>query len=104
MTQHDLGLSLHEQGLRLVTIRAKFVELFGLLAMSYPTITKTIRMLSRTAHEGEPLDLEERRSNSDHDARILAVLAADPIAPVREITHETQIPKFTVYYILVQGL
>jgi hypothetical protein len=91
-------------GLWPVPIRAKLVELFGPLAMSYPAITRIIRMLSWTAHEGELLDLGGRRPNSDHDARILAVLTADPIASVREIACETQIPKSTVYNILVQRL
>jgi DNA-binding MarR family transcriptional regulator len=83
---------------------AKLVELFCPLAMNYLAITRIIRMLSWTAHEGELHDLEGRRPNSDHDARILAVLAADPIASVREIARETQIPKSTVYNILVQRL
>jgi hypothetical protein len=45
MTQHDLVLSFHEQALRPITIRAKLVELFVPLAMSYLAITRTIRIL-----------------------------------------------------------
>jgi hypothetical protein len=104
MIQHDFVLSLHEQSLRPITIQAKLVELFGSLVMSYSAITITFRMLICTAHEGEPLDLRGRRPNWDHDARILAVLAADPIASVRKIARKTQIPKSIVYNILVQRL
>jgi hypothetical protein len=53
-------------------------------------------MLSWTAHENEPLDSGGRSPNSDHEARILSVLAADPIASMREIACETQIPKSTI--------
>jgi hypothetical protein len=88
MTQHDLVLSLHEQGLRPVEIWTKFAKLFRLLAAIYSPITRTIRMLSWTAHEVQPLDWGGTPPNPDHDARILAVLAADPITRVCVIARE----------------
>jgi DNA-binding MarR family transcriptional regulator len=69
--------------------------------MSYPAIARTIHMLSWTAHDGETLDFAGRQWNSDHEAIILAVLSADPIASVREIARKTQIPKSTVCNTLV---
>jgi hypothetical protein len=43
MSQKDLVLSLHKEGLMAKAIHERLVELFGLLAMPYSTITRTLR-------------------------------------------------------------
>jgi DNA-binding MarR family transcriptional regulator len=100
MTQHDLVLSPRAR-LAAGNDQGKTCQALRLLGNELSGDHKNYRMLSWIAHEDELLDLAGRRPNSNHDARILAVLAADPIVLMRKIARETQIAKSTVYNILV---
>jgi rRNA processing protein Gar1 len=47
MSQEDLVLSLHEEGLTAKQIHERLVEIFGPLAMPYSIVTRTIKKTSR---------------------------------------------------------
>jgi hypothetical protein len=104
MSQEDLVLSLHEEGLTAKKIHEQLVEIFGPLAMSYSIVTRIIRKTSWTPSEEESQNFGGRPPNLDHDARILSVLEREPNASLREIAHETCIPKSTVFDIVEERL
>jgi transposase len=104
MSEEDLVLSLHEESLTAKQIHERLVEIFGPLAMPYSIVTRTIRKTSWTPSEEQSQNFGGRPPNLDHDARILSVLEREPNASVREIAHETRIPKSTVFDILRKRL
>jgi hypothetical protein len=74
MSQEDLVLSLHEEGLTAKKIHERLVESFDPLAMPYSIVTRTIRKISWTASEDRSENFGGRAPNLDHDAWILSVL------------------------------
>jgi hypothetical protein len=104
MSQEDLVLSLHDEGLTAKQIYERLVESFGPLAMPYSIVTRTIRKTSWTPSEERSQDFGVRPPNVDHDAQILSVLERDPNPSLWEIAHETRIPKSTVSDILRERL
>jgi transposase len=97
MSKEDLVLSLHEEGLTAKQIHERLVEVFGPLAMLYSIVTRTIRKASWTPSEERSQNFGGRPPNLDPDARILSVLEREPNASLREIAHETRIPKSIVF-------
>jgi transposase len=104
MSQEDLVLSLHEEGLTEQQIHERLVEIFGPLAMPYSIVARIIRKTSCTPSEEPSQNFGDRRPNLDHDARILSMLEREPNASLREIAHETRISKSTVFDILRERL
>jgi hypothetical protein len=51
MSQKDLVISLHEEGLTAKEIHEQLVEIFGPLAMSYSTVTGTVKETCWTPSE-----------------------------------------------------
>jgi hypothetical protein len=100
MTQKDLVVSFHEEGLSAKEIHERLVEIFGGLAMAYSTITRILRETCWTPSEERSQKFGGRAPNFDHDRRILSVLAVIANASLREKAHETRIPKTTVFNIL----
>jgi transposase len=100
MSQKDLILSLREKGLTAKQIYKRLVEIFGLLAIAYSTVTKIQRKTCSASSDEQPRNFGGRPPNLDHDARILSVLQSNLNASVREIAYETPIPKSTVFNIL----
>jgi hypothetical protein len=100
MTQKDLVVSFYEKRLSANEIHERLVEIFGGLAMPYSTVARILRETCWTPSEERSQNFRGRPPNFDHDRRILSVLAANPNASLREIAHETPIPKTTVFNIL----
>jgi hypothetical protein len=100
MSQKDLVLSLHKEGLTAKAIYERLVEIFGPLAMPYSIVTRTFRENCWTPFEDGFQNFGGRTPNLDHDARILCVLERNPNASVREIADEARIPKSTVFDVL----
>jgi hypothetical protein len=100
MTQKDLVLSLHKEGLMAKTIHERLVEIFGPLAMPYSAVTGTFRETCWTPFEQGSKNFRGRPANLEHDARILCVLERNPNASVREIADEARIPKSIVFDVL----
>jgi hypothetical protein len=100
MSQKDLVLSLHKEGLTAKVIYERLVEFFGPLAMPYSIVTRTFRETYWTPFEQGSKNFGGRPPNLEHDARILCVLERNPNASVREITDEARIPKSTVFDVL----
>jgi hypothetical protein len=65
--------------------------------MVYAIVTRTIGKISSTLSEERSQNFGGRPPNLDHDARILSVLKREPNASLREIGHETRIPKSAVF-------
>jgi transposase len=104
MSQENLVLSLHEEGLKAKQIHERLVEIFGLLTIPYSIVTRTIRKINWTPSEERSQNFGGRPPNLDHDTRILSVLEREPNASLREIAHEMRIPKSTVFDILRERL
>jgi hypothetical protein len=100
MSQKDLVLSLREEGLMAKQIYEKLVEIFGLLAIAYLTMTKTLRKTCWAPSDERSHNFGGRPPNINRDTRIFSVLQPNPNVSVREIAHETRIPKSTVFDIL----
>jgi hypothetical protein len=94
MTQQDLVLQLHEEWISAVAIRTRLVEVFGLLAFAYSSVTRIVRSMSWTdncpARQGRP-------PNEIFDELILNALEEDPAASVRQIADRTKIATATVF-------
>jgi hypothetical protein len=100
MSQKDLVLSLHEEGLTAKEIYEPLVEIFGPLAMPCSTVTRTVMETCWIPSEERSQNVGGRPRNLHHDARFLSVLHGNPNASVREIAHKTRIPKPIVFGIL----
>jgi hypothetical protein len=74
MSQKDLVLSLREERLTAKQIYERLVEIFGLLAIAYSTVTKTIWKACWAPSDERPQNFGGRPPNLDHDAQILSVL------------------------------
>jgi transposase len=75
MTQKDLVVSFHDEGLSAKEIHERLVDIFGGLTMPYSTVTGTLRETCWTPSEERSQNFGGRPSNFDHDRRILSVLA-----------------------------
>jgi hypothetical protein len=104
MSQEDLVLSLHEEGLTAKQIHERLVEIFGPIAVPYSIVTRTIRKTGWTPSEERSQNVGGRPPNFVHDARILSVLEREPNASLREIAHERRIPKSNVFDIFRERL
>lgn len=104
MTQKDLIIKWHSEQENAKTIHNKLENIFGSLAVSYQTVTGTIRELSWS--ERTPLQFSNvgRPCNYNDDRKILKELKSDPSLSCREIARLTNIPYSTVHYILVNRL
>jgi hypothetical protein len=100
MSQKNLVVSLHKEGLTAKTIRERLVEIFGQLPMPYSTVTRIFRETCWTPFEQASKNFGGRVPNREHDAWILCVLERSPNVSVREISDEARIPKSTVFDIL----
>jgi hypothetical protein len=100
MSQNDLVLSPHKEGLAVKIIHERLVGLFGPLAMPYLTTTKIFGKTCWTPFEEPSQNFGWRPLNLDHDARILRVLERNPNASVCEIADEARIPKSSAVDVL----
>ena len=104
MTQKDLIIKWNSQQENSTTIRNRLVSIFGSLALSYPSVTKTIRELFWN-ETTKPSDFEAGRPcNYSDDRKILNELKNDSSISCREIARLTRIPYSTVHYILTHRL
>jgi hypothetical protein len=67
MSQKDLILSLYQEGLTAKEIHEQLVETFGVLAMPYLTVMRTIRETCWTLSEEWSQNFGGRQPNLDHD-------------------------------------
>jgi DNA recombination-dependent growth factor C len=104
MSQQELVLVLNAQGKSATTIHQHLVEAFGELAISYPTVSRTIRSLSCNPIDDESQNFGGRPLNQLTDARIRKILDDNPVASVREIVHAASIPASMVWYVLTTRL
>jgi histone-lysine N-methyltransferase SETMAR len=100
MSQKDLVLSLHKEGLTAKAMHERLVEIFGPLAMPYSTVTRTFKETCWTPFEQGSKQFGGRPPNLEHDARFLYVLEKNPNASVCEIADEARIPKSIVFNVL----
>jgi hypothetical protein len=94
--QEDAVRFLQDQGLPADTIHQRLVDLFGVTARGYLSVTYKIRQLYWTV----PEMLKGRPTNFSIDVAILKVLNGDPTASVREIEQETKPSTLTIFYVL----
>jgi histone-lysine N-methyltransferase SETMAR len=100
MSQKDLVLSLRKEGMTAKAIHERLVEIFGLFAMPYSTVTRIFREICWTPFEQGSKNLGGRPPNLEHDVQILYVLERHLNASVREIADEARIPKSIVFDVL----
>jgi hypothetical protein len=100
MSQKDLVLSLRKESLTAKQIYERLVEIFGPRATAYSTMMKILRKTCWALFDERLQNLGGRPPNLDYDTRILSVLQSNLNASVREIAHETRIPKSTVFDVL----
>jgi hypothetical protein len=101
MTQQDLVLQLHEEGISAVAIHIRLVEVFGLLALVYLSMT---RIVSGTSWTGNCPARQGRPSNEVFDELLFNALEEDPATSVCQIADRTQIAAATVFLILTNRL
>jgi hypothetical protein len=77
----------------------RLVEIFGLIAMPYSTMTKIFRENCWTPFLEVFQNFQECPPNLDHYPWIFSVVSENTNQSVREIAHETRIPQFIVFYL-----
>jgi hypothetical protein len=100
MSQKDLVLSLRKESLTAKQIYENLVDIFGLFAIAYLSVMKILRKTCWAPSDEWRQNLGGQPPDFDHDARFLSVLQSNPNVSVREITHETRIPKSPVFDII----
>jgi hypothetical protein len=96
MSQKDLVLSLRKEGMTVEAIHERLVEIFGLLAMPYSTITRIFREICWTPFEQGSKNFGGRPPNLEHDAQILYVLERHLNASVREIATKPAVTQLCI--------
>ena len=104
MTQYSLVVSWHHQKVPATVIHQRLLDLFGDLAISYPTVTRTIRKLSWSTNEEEG-NSEVGRPADFHNIKIIQdTIDENPMISCHEISRQTLIPYTTVRYTLLYQL
>jgi hypothetical protein len=101
MMQEDLLLQLNEEGISAVAIHMRLVDVFGLLAIGYFSVTKITRRTSWTANS--PANPGRSRTEQFNEL-ILDALENELTVSVRQINDIINIPLTTVYNILSKRL
>ena len=104
MLQYSLVVSWQRKEVSPTVILQRLKDLFGDLAISYPTVTRTIRKLSWSTNE-EKSNSEVGRPADFHNIKIIQdTIDENPMISCHEISRQTLIPYTTVRYTLLYHL
>jgi hypothetical protein len=97
MTQEDLVLQLHEEGISAVAIHMRLFDVFGPLAIGYSSVTKITK---RTSWMANSPARPGRSHNEQFDELVLDALENEPNVSIRQISNMTRIPSTKMHNIL----
>jgi uncharacterized membrane protein len=104
MDQRSIALYLSMKGLSAKLIHQELVDMLGLEALAYSTVTWYLRTASFAAQSEEAPAEAEFININPVDAVVLKALANGPFSSVRELSRLTCLPRSTVHRHLAESL